>query len=104
MFYWIDFLVGTATTIYLAIQWFLYTDHSLPDLANNPEETQQNDDTFKAESIVSIIFLCLIRITHVKFSLCVYEMETKPFSVYSSILHLFSPIIMYHLANLNILK
>lgn len=65
MFYWVDFLVGTGTTIYFAIQWFLYTDHSLPDLADSPEEKQQHDDTFKAESIVSIVFLILIRFIHV---------------------------------------
>lgn len=66
MFYWVDFFVGTATTIYFAIQWFLYTDHSLPDLADSPAEKQQHDDTFKAESIVSIVFLILIRFIHVR--------------------------------------
>jgi hypothetical protein len=66
MFYWIDFIVSTCINIYLAIQWFIYTDHSLPDLANDPELKQQHDDTFQAESIVSIIFLCLIRLTHVR--------------------------------------
>ncbi|KAI7894244.1 uncharacterized protein EV154DRAFT_415355, partial [Mucor mucedo] len=67
-FYWADFLVSTTTTIYLALQWFLYTDHSLPELADKPDETQQHDDTFRAESIVSIVILCLLRLTHFYFA------------------------------------
>ncbi|KAG2230393.1 hypothetical protein INT48_004204 [Thamnidium elegans] len=69
LFYWGDFVISTMTTIYLAIQWFLYTDHSLPELAGKLEETQQHDDTFRAESIVSIVFLGLIRVTHFYFAI-----------------------------------
>lgn len=79
MFYWVDFLVGTATTIYLAIQWFLYTDHSLPDLADSPAEKQQHDDTFKAESIVSIVFLIMIRLAHVSLFIIVFLYVLTPF-------------------------
>lgn len=62
------------TTIYLAIQWFLYTDHNLPELQDKPELKKQHDDSFKIESIVSIIFLSLIRVFHV---IIVYMLPQK---------------------------
>lgn len=52
-------------TIYFAIQWFIYTDHSLPESANDHKKKQEHDDIFKAESIVSIAILCSIRIIQV---------------------------------------
>lgn len=52
-------------TIYFAIQWFIYTDHSLPESANDQKKKQEHDDIFKAESIVSIAILCSIRIVQV---------------------------------------
>ncbi|KAK4510482.1 uncharacterized protein ATC70_004912 [Mucor velutinosus] len=68
LFYWIDFTISTITTIVFSVQWFVYTDHSLPDLEDNPEEKQQHDDSFKAESIVSIVILCLVRLVHLYFA------------------------------------
>ncbi|KAI8879462.1 hypothetical protein K501DRAFT_325515 [Backusella circina FSU 941] len=68
LFYWLDFLISNITTIYFAVQWFVYTDHSLPELENDPEGKLQHDETFRAESIVSIVCLCVIRITHFYFA------------------------------------
>ncbi|KAL9557725.1 hypothetical protein PS6_001657 [Mucor atramentarius] len=68
LFYWIDFTISTITTIVFSVQWFAYTDHSLPDVEDNPEQKQQHDDSFKAESIVSIVILCLVRLTHLYFA------------------------------------
>ncbi|KAI8076475.1 uncharacterized protein B0P05DRAFT_472320 [Gilbertella persicaria] len=68
MFYWFDFVVSTITTVYFAIQWFVYTDHSLAELENDPEGKKQHDDSFKAESIVSIVLLCLFRLIHLYFA------------------------------------
>ncbi|KAI7907028.1 Inositolphosphorylceramide synthase subunit Kei1-domain-containing protein [Cokeromyces recurvatus] len=68
LFYWFDFLISTATTIYFAIQWFVYTDHNLLELQDDPVKKQQHDDAFRIESTVSIIWLCLIRVIHLYFA------------------------------------
>ncbi|GAN07218.1 hypothetical protein MAM1_0153c06711 [Mucor ambiguus] len=80
LFYWIDFIISTITTIVFSVQWFVYTDHSLPDLEDSPEEKQQHDDSFKAESIVSIVILCLVRLVHLYFAYvltCYYVSMSK---------------------------
>jgi hypothetical protein len=64
LLYWIDFVMTTLTTIYLSIQWFVYTDHSLPNL--NQELQQRHDIDFKNECIISIVILSLFRLSHVK--------------------------------------
>ncbi|KAI8647354.1 Inositolphosphorylceramide synthase subunit Kei1-domain-containing protein [Parasitella parasitica] len=68
LLYWVDFIVSTITTIVFSVQWFIYTDHSLPELENDPEQKQQHDDSFRAESIVSIVILCLVRFIHLYFA------------------------------------
>lgn len=73
IFYWIDFFISTLMTIYFAIQWFIYTDHSLPESANDHKKKQEHDDIFKAESIVSIAILCSIRIIQVYFAYLVTQ-------------------------------
>ncbi|KAI8970507.1 hypothetical protein BDB01DRAFT_731792 [Pilobolus umbonatus] len=67
-FYWIDMLVSTTTTIIFSIQWFVFTDHSLPELADQPEKLREHDSSFNSEKIVSIVILCLLRIIHVYFA------------------------------------
>jgi diacylglycerol kinase len=57
--------VCTVTSIYLAVQWFAYTDHSLPELSNDPKGKLQHDEAFRIESVVSIVCLCIIRVIHV---------------------------------------
>ncbi|CAO3670904.1 unnamed protein product [Rhizopus stolonifer] len=66
--YWIDLLISTLMTVYFAIQWFEYTDHSLPELADDPQKKKEHDDVFKIESIVSVIILCFIRFTQIYFA------------------------------------
>ncbi|KAI9486368.1 MAG: hypothetical protein EXX96DRAFT_548784 [Benjaminiella poitrasii] len=44
------------------------TDHDLPDLQDDPEKKKQHDDSFRIESIVSIICLCFIRTIHLYFA------------------------------------
>ncbi|KAI8973547.1 hypothetical protein BDF20DRAFT_823192 [Mycotypha africana] len=68
MFYWIDFIISTLSTVYFAIQWFVYTDHSLPDLDGKPEQQVEHDASFKMESIVSIVILCIVRLIHLYFA------------------------------------
>lgn len=50
------------------MQWFVYTDHSLPELSNDPQGKQQHDEAFRIESIVSIVCLSLIRVFHFYFA------------------------------------
>ena len=59
-------VMATATTIIFSIQWFVYTDHSLPDLADQPDKVEEHDVAFHTEKIVSIAILCILRIVHVR--------------------------------------
>ncbi|CAO3613660.1 unnamed protein product [Mucor hiemalis] len=54
-------LYGISKEKYNFIRWFT--------MFTGPEEKQQHDDTFKAESIVSIVFLVLIRFIHLYFAI-----------------------------------
>ncbi|KAI8074625.1 Inositolphosphorylceramide synthase subunit Kei1-domain-containing protein [Gongronella butleri] len=69
IYYWMDCMISTATTIWFATDWYLFTDHRLPDLS--PEEQLEHDHVFKMESIVSLTFLVVLRLIHVYFALVV---------------------------------
>lgn len=71
MFYWLDCFVSAVTTTIFAVKWYVYTDHSLPELADDPSKQQEHDDDFRMESIVSIIMLVGLRMVHVSLSLCI---------------------------------
>lgn len=104
MFYWIDFTISTITTIVFSVQWFVYTDHSLPDVEDNPEQKQQHDDSFKAESIVSIVILCLVRLIHVRHSSDLLYEDTKIEAFLSFILPMWLHVTMYLWVKLIILR
>ena len=65
IFYWVDCLVSIITTTVFAVKWYVYTDHSLPQLADDPVKQQEHDDVFRMEGIVSIIVLVALRMVHV---------------------------------------
>jgi hypothetical protein len=65
MVFWLDCLVSSISTIWFAVMWFIYTDHSLPELADDPEKLAEHDRVFKMESQVSIAVLIILRFVHV---------------------------------------
>ncbi|KAI8136743.1 Inositolphosphorylceramide synthase subunit Kei1-domain-containing protein [Fennellomyces sp. T-0311] len=69
IFYWADCLLSMISTTLFAVKWYVYTDHSLPELADDPVKQQQHDDVFRMESIVSIIMLVVLRMVHIYFAI-----------------------------------
>ncbi|KAI9016363.1 hypothetical protein CLU79DRAFT_763463 [Phycomyces nitens] len=65
IFYWVDCLVSTATTVMFAVKWFAFTDHSLPSNASDSLTQEDYDAMFRMEGIVSISILGILRIIHV---------------------------------------
>ncbi|CAO3596573.1 unnamed protein product [Absidia cylindrospora] len=68
IFYWVDCLISIATTIWFATKWYAFTDHSLPELADDLVKQKEHDDVFRMESIVSICVLVVLRLVHVYFA------------------------------------
>ncbi|KAI7858796.1 Inositolphosphorylceramide synthase subunit Kei1-domain-containing protein [Circinella umbellata] len=68
IFYWVDCLISIITTTVFAVKWYVYTDHSLPELANDPVKQQEHDDVFRMEGVVSIIVLVALRMVHIYFA------------------------------------
>lgn len=79
MIFWLDCFVSVFSTIWFGVTWFLYTDHSLAELADDPEKMAEYDRLFKMESRVSIAVLVILRLVHVKciylIVLCIYTNE-----------------------------
>ncbi|KAI8093346.1 Inositolphosphorylceramide synthase subunit Kei1-domain-containing protein [Halteromyces radiatus] len=71
IFYWVDCFISTATTIWFATKWYAFTDHSLPELADNPIKQKEHDDVFRMESIVSICLLVVLRLIHFYFAIVI---------------------------------
>lgn len=67
MIFWLDCLVSLITTVWFAVTWFVYTDHSLPELADDPEKLAEHDRVFRMESQVSIAVLVVLRLVHVSY-------------------------------------
>ncbi|ORX49832.1 hypothetical protein DM01DRAFT_1325379 [Hesseltinella vesiculosa] len=87
MFYWLDCLVSTASTIWFATKWYVFTDHSLPDL--DPIQQNEHDNVFQMESMVSIFFLAVLRLIHIYFALIIT-------SYYRNMGHRYAKISMVH--------
>ncbi|KAI8981647.1 hypothetical protein BDF20DRAFT_418006 [Mycotypha africana] len=68
MLFWIDCLISTITTVWFAVSWFVYTDHNLPESADNPGKMAEHDIVFKLESRVSIAVLIVLRLIHFYFA------------------------------------
>ncbi|KAI8370998.1 Inositolphosphorylceramide synthase subunit Kei1-domain-containing protein [Blakeslea trispora] len=68
MFFLLDCLVSVVSTIWFAVNWFVYTDHSLPELTDNPEKLAEHDRVFEMESKVSIAVLVILRFVHFYFA------------------------------------
>jgi hypothetical protein len=65
IFYWVDCVISTATTVWFATKWYAFTDHSLPELADDLVKQKEHDDVFRMESMVSISLLVVLRLIHV---------------------------------------
>lgn len=65
MIFWLDCFVSSISTIWFAVTWFVYTNHDLPELADDPEKSAEHDRVFELESRVSIAVLVVLRIIHV---------------------------------------
>ncbi|CAO3623373.1 unnamed protein product [Cunninghamella blakesleeana] len=70
MFYWIDCIISTVTTVWFATKWYIYTDHSLSDEMDMIKQ-QEHDESFKMESMVSIGLLVVLRFIHFYFALII---------------------------------
>ncbi|ORZ26032.1 hypothetical protein BCR42DRAFT_315831 [Absidia repens] len=68
IFYWVDCIISTVTTIWFATKWYAFTDHSLPELEDDLMKQKEHDDVFRMESIVSICLLVILRLIHVYFA------------------------------------
>ncbi|KAI9354717.1 hypothetical protein BD770DRAFT_324588 [Pilaira anomala] len=71
MIFWLDCFVSVFSTIWFGVTWFLYTDHSLAELADDPEKMAEYDRLFKMESRVSIAVLVILRLVHFYFAVVV---------------------------------
>lgn len=67
MFFWLDCFVSVFSTIWFGVSWFIYTNHSLTELADDPEKMAEHDRIFKMESQVSIAVLVVLRLIHVSY-------------------------------------
>ncbi|KAI9314975.1 Inositolphosphorylceramide synthase subunit Kei1-domain-containing protein [Dichotomocladium elegans] len=68
IFYWLDCIVSAITTAIFAIKWYVYTDHSLPELAGDPAKQKEHDDVFRMEGIVSVVMLVVLYLVHIYFA------------------------------------
>lgn len=66
MVFWLDCFISSISTIWFAVSWFVYTDHSLPEIADDPEKLAEHDRVFQLESRVSIAVLVILRLIHVR--------------------------------------
>jgi hypothetical protein len=83
MFFWLDCFVSVFSTIWFGVTWFIYTDHSLTELADDPEKMAEHDRIFKMESQVSIAVLVILRLIHVSFYHMI-ERETETYVLFFS--------------------
>jgi hypothetical protein len=65
MFFWFDCFISVISTIWFAVAWYVYTDHSLPEIENDPAKKAEYDRLFDMEKRVSIAFLIILRLVHV---------------------------------------
>ncbi|KAI9249646.1 hypothetical protein BY458DRAFT_525432 [Sporodiniella umbellata] len=68
MFFWFDLGVSLLWTIGSAINWYLYTDHSQPELENDPAKKKEHDRVFEMEKYVSISVLVVLNLAHIYFA------------------------------------
>ncbi|KAI8997524.1 hypothetical protein BDB01DRAFT_42932 [Pilobolus umbonatus] len=71
MFFWYDCLVSIASTIWFAVSWYLYTDHSLPEKDVDPSKKEKYERAFLMETYISLFILLLLRIVHIYFAFVV---------------------------------
>ncbi|CAO3698683.1 unnamed protein product [Rhizopus stolonifer] len=71
MFFWLDSFVSILWTIWAGMSWYVYTDHSLPELENDPEKKEEHDRVFEMEKYVSIAVLVTLNVVHIYFAFVV---------------------------------
>ncbi|KAI8879365.1 hypothetical protein K501DRAFT_226807 [Backusella circina FSU 941] len=87
MFFWFDCFISVISTIWFAVAWYVYTDHSLPEIENDPVRKAEYDRLFDMEKRVSIAFLVILRLVHFYFALVVtrYYKSLNKVSGYSKL-------------------
>ncbi|KAG2176149.1 hypothetical protein INT43_005382, partial [Umbelopsis isabellina] len=67
LFYWFDLILNAVAAALFSVRWFVFTDHSLPDNADDGITEEQHEQLFKMESSVSIVILVILWLVHVYF-------------------------------------
>lgn len=79
LFYWFDLILNAVAAALFSVRWFVFTDHSLPENADDGITEEQHEQLFKMESSVSIVILVILWLVHVGFDiLCNRVFTTKP--------------------------
>ncbi|PHZ14053.1 uncharacterized protein RHIMIDRAFT_278099 [Rhizopus microsporus ATCC 52813] len=71
MFFWLDSFISIIWTIHTGITWYIYTDHSLPELENDPAKKEEHDRVFDMEKYVGIAVLVALNLIHLYFAFIV---------------------------------
>ncbi|GAB5585725.1 hypothetical protein Unana1_00625 [Umbelopsis nana] len=76
LFYWADLIFNAVATALFSIRWFVFTDHSLPESAEDQISEEQHEASFKMESTVYFGFV----LTSYYYSMKTRHMKTVPTS------------------------
>jgi hypothetical protein len=93
LFYWFDLILNAVAAALFSVRWFVFTDHSLPENADDGITEEQHEQLFKMESSVSIAILIILWLVHVGLIFYIkIALAAKLTSHFRSILDLFSPL------------
>ncbi|CAO3680246.1 unnamed protein product [Umbelopsis ramanniana] len=67
IFYWADLISNAVLTALFSIRWFVFTDHNLPESAEDQISEEDHAKSFAMESAVSIAILVTLWLVHVYF-------------------------------------
>ncbi|KAG2187557.1 hypothetical protein INT44_005246 [Umbelopsis vinacea] len=67
IFYWADLVSNAVLTALFSIRWFVFTDHSLPESAEDQISEEEHEKSFAMEGAVSIAILVILWLVHVYF-------------------------------------
>ncbi|KAI8369608.1 uncharacterized protein BYT42DRAFT_503089 [Radiomyces spectabilis] len=68
MFFWLDCIVSSISTIWFAVKWYTSMDQQLDDTTDNEEAKKMLADSLKMEKMLSIGMLVLLRLVHFYFA------------------------------------
>jgi hypothetical protein len=69
LFYWFDLILNAVAAALFSVRWFVFTDHSLPENADDGITEEQHEKLFQMESSVSIAILVILWFVHVGFDI-----------------------------------